>query len=117
MIEELSAMEQHYQAVLEVLVGGSQVTEVAERFGVSRQSVHDWVRLYKDGGIAALADQSQRPHHHPDRPGPRWRSSSASCAARITAGVPAGSAMSWAAKGSSGCRPARRSTGCSSATT
>ena len=30
-------MEQRYQAVLEVLVGGAQVTEVAERFGVSRQ--------------------------------------------------------------------------------
>ena len=67
MIVELSAMEQRYQAVLEVLVGGVQVTEVAERFGVSRQSVHDWVRRYKDGGIAALADQSRRPHRHPDQ--------------------------------------------------
>jgi hypothetical protein len=44
---------------------GSQVAEVAERLGVSRQSGHDLGSSLKDGGIAALADQSRRPHHHP----------------------------------------------------
>jgi transposase len=44
---------------------GSQVAEVAERLGVSRQSGHDSGSSLKDGGIAALADQSRRPHHHP----------------------------------------------------
>jgi transposase-like protein len=65
LIVELSAMEQRYQAVMEVLVGGARVTEVAERFGVSRQSVHGWVRRYREGRMAALADQPRRPHHHP----------------------------------------------------
>jgi hypothetical protein len=36
---ELSVVEQRYQAVLQVLSGAS-VTEVAHRFGVSRQAVH-----------------------------------------------------------------------------
>jgi predicted DNA-binding protein YlxM (UPF0122 family) len=36
---ELSVTEQRYRAVLEVRVG-VPLTEVAERYGVSRQSVH-----------------------------------------------------------------------------
>jgi len=57
---ELSVMEQRYRAVLEV-EAGCPVTEVAARHGVSRQSVHAWVRRYRAGGLAALADRSHRP--------------------------------------------------------
>ena len=57
---ELSVMEQRYRAVLEA-EAGCPVTEIAARHGVSRQSVHAWVRRYKDGGLAALADRSHRP--------------------------------------------------------
>lgn len=69
MIVELSAMEQRYQAVMEVLAAGAPVTEVAGRYGVSRQSVHGWIRKYRGGGVAALADQSRRPHGHPQQAG------------------------------------------------
>jgi transposase InsO family protein len=41
------------------------VTEVAARFGVSRQSVHAWVRRYAEGGLGALADRSRRPESCP----------------------------------------------------
>ena len=37
-------MEQRYQAVLAVIRDGVPVTEVAGRFGVSRQAVHRWLR-------------------------------------------------------------------------
>ena len=37
---ELNVVEQRCQAVLDVLAGSS-VTEVARRFGVARQTVHD----------------------------------------------------------------------------
>jgi len=37
---ELSVVEQRYHAVMEVLAGRVPVSEVAERYGVSRQSVH-----------------------------------------------------------------------------
>jgi hypothetical protein len=39
MLRELNVVEQRYQAVLQVL-DGIPVTEVAERFGVARQTVH-----------------------------------------------------------------------------
>ena len=41
---ELGLVEPRYQAVLEVLQQGATVTEVAVRFGVTRQTVHRWLR-------------------------------------------------------------------------
>ena len=65
MLVELSVMEQRYQAVLAVVQDGWKVTEVAERLGVSRQSVHAWIARYEQGGLAALADRSHRPSSCP----------------------------------------------------
>jgi transposase InsO family protein len=64
MLWELSVVEQKYRAVLEVLAG-VPVTEVAERYGVSRQSVHAWVNRYRDQGPSGLADRSHRVRAHP----------------------------------------------------
>ena len=61
MLVELSVMEQRYQAVLAVVQDGWKVVEVAERLGVSRQSVHAWIVRYEQGGLTALADRSHRP--------------------------------------------------------
>jgi transposase InsO family protein len=61
---ELSVVEQRYRAVLEA-AAGVPVTEVAERFGVSRQSVHSWIRRYEQGGLGGLADRSRRPESCP----------------------------------------------------
>src|SRR5690348_7232319 len=66
MLWELSVTEQRYRAVLEV-AAGIPVTEVAERYGVSRQSVHWWLLRYRREGIAGLEDRSHRVHHHPWR--------------------------------------------------
>ena len=64
MLWELSVTEQRYRAVLEVLAG-VPVTEVADRYGVSRQSVHTWLRRYRKEGPSGLADRSHKvPHHH-----------------------------------------------------
>jgi transposase len=38
---ELSVMEHRYQAVLAVVQDGWKVTQVANRLGVSRQSMHN----------------------------------------------------------------------------
>lgn len=65
MLVELSVMEQRYQAVMEVLGASVPVSEVAERYGVSRQSVHGWLVRYRAEGLAGLADRSHRPHRHP----------------------------------------------------
>jgi transposase InsO family protein len=64
MLVELSVMEQRYHAVMEV-VSGAPVTEVARRYGVTRQAVHLWLGKYQRDGLAGLADQSHRPHHQP----------------------------------------------------
>lgn len=64
MLMELTVVEQRYLAVLEV-ASGVPVTEVAERYGVSRQSVHTWVRHYRADGMAGLVDRSHRPRRHP----------------------------------------------------
>ena len=67
MLVELSVMEQRYQAVMEVLGAHVPVTEVAERYGVSRQAVHRWIRHYRSGGIGALLDQPKTPRASPLR--------------------------------------------------
>ena len=64
MLVELSVMEQRYHAVMEA-VSGAPVTEVARRYGVSRQAVHSWLGKYRKGGLAGLADHSHRPHYQP----------------------------------------------------
>ncbi len=69
MLVELKAVEQRYRAVIDVLDGMS-VTEVAQRNGVSRQSVHTWLRRYANGGMAALADKSSRPESCPHQMAP-----------------------------------------------
>lgn len=60
-MREMSVAEQRYQAVLAVIADGREVTEVAAQFGVSRQTLHTWMRRYEDGGLEGLADRSHRP--------------------------------------------------------
>jgi transposase InsO family protein len=57
---ELGVMQQRHEAVLEVM-GGLSVTEVALRYGVTRQTVHRWLRRYARYGLAGLASESTRP--------------------------------------------------------
>jgi transposase InsO family protein len=64
MLVELSVMEQRYHAVMEV-VSGAPVTEVARRYGVSRQAVYGWLGRYEGEGLAGLADHSHRPRFQP----------------------------------------------------
>ena len=64
MLWELSVTEQRYRAVLEVLAG-VPVTEAADRYGVSRQSVHAWLGRYRDEGPPGLEDRSHKVHAHP----------------------------------------------------
>ncbi len=64
MLWELSVIEQRYRAVLEVLAG-VPVTEVAGRYGVSRQSIHFWLRRYRNEGPPGLADRSHKVRAHP----------------------------------------------------
>jgi transposase-like protein len=62
---ELTVAEQRFNPGMEVLRDGLTVIEVAERYSVSRQAVHGWLRRYRTGGLEALADRSHRPRRCP----------------------------------------------------
>jgi transposase InsO family protein len=61
MLVELNVVEQRLQAVLEVINDGATVIDVARRNGVSRQTVHVWLRRYANDGLAGLVDGSAKP--------------------------------------------------------
>jgi transposase InsO family protein len=65
MLREISKVEQRYDAVLAVIRDGMAVTEIAEKFGVARQTVHVWLARYEAGGLEALSDRSHKPHSSP----------------------------------------------------
>ena len=57
--------EQRYQAVLAVIADGLSVSQVADKVGVSRQTLHVWLARYEAEGLAGLADRSHRPARCP----------------------------------------------------
>ena len=46
-MRELSVAEQRYQAVLAVIADGLSIRQVAEKVGVSRQSLYAWLAWYR----------------------------------------------------------------------
>jgi transposase len=60
-MRELSVAEQRYQAVSAVISDGLSVSQVASKFGVSRQTLHSWLARYEEAGLEGLIDRSQRP--------------------------------------------------------
>ena len=49
------------------LSGLYTISELADRFRVSRQKLHKWLARHNAGGMPALADQSRAPHKIPHR--------------------------------------------------
>jgi transposase InsO family protein len=66
----MSVAEQRYKAVLAVISDGRTVKEVAAAWSVSRQTLHDWLARYEDGGLEALTDRSHRPETCPHQMDP-----------------------------------------------
>ncbi len=64
MLVELGLVEQRLKAVHEVL-DGAPVIDVADRFGVTRQTVHVWLKNYSTGGMAGLVDKTSKPESCP----------------------------------------------------
>jgi transposase len=59
-------VEHRYRAVMEVL-DGSPASEVAVRYGVSRQSVYSWKARHAAAGVDGLRESSRRPRTSPAR--------------------------------------------------
>jgi transposase InsO family protein len=60
-MKEMSVAEQRYKAVLAVIGDGRAITEVAAAWGVSRQTLHEWLSRYEVAGLEGLIDRSHRP--------------------------------------------------------
>lgn len=59
-------VEHRFRAVVEVL-DGAPIAEVARRYGTSRQSLHTWLRRFREGGRDGLKGCSRRPNTSPSR--------------------------------------------------
>jgi transposase InsO family protein len=64
-LKEPSKVEQRYDAVVAVIRDGLRVTEVAEKFGVHRDTLYVWMSRYEAEGLDGLGDRSHRPHRSP----------------------------------------------------
>jgi transposase InsO family protein len=64
-MRELSVAEQRYQAVMAVISDGLSISQVAEKVGVSRQTLHAWLARYEAHGLEGLGDRSHRPSSCP----------------------------------------------------
>lgn len=60
-------MEQRHEIVLLAKSGEFTVTELCERFGISRKTAYKWIARYEEFGPLGLADRSRAPKHSPQR--------------------------------------------------
>jgi transposase-like protein len=70
MLVELSVVEQRYRIVLAVLENRLSVTGMASEHGISRQTLHTWLRRYTAGGLTALVDRRAKPNSCPHQMAP-----------------------------------------------
>jgi transposase InsO family protein len=62
---ERNIVEQRYAAVMAVSQDGQTVSQVAQVYGMSRQTLHKWLRRYDAKGMAGLINGSHRPKRSP----------------------------------------------------
>ena len=107
MLVELGLVEQRYKAVCEVL-DGATVIDVAERNGVTRQTVHPGSAAMRARGSPAWSTRPPSPSRAPTR-WPRWsRPASSRCVEPIRVGDRGPSAPTWPERASRRC-PGRSS--------
>lgn len=63
-------MNQRTRFVLAYEDGLYSMTELCERFGVSRKTGYKWLHRYRDQGLDGLKEQSRAPHHCPHQTPP-----------------------------------------------
>jgi len=65
--KEVSAMSQRCEFVQLAMMDDANVARLCRGFGISRKTGYKWLKRYKEGGDAALADRSRRPNESPNR--------------------------------------------------
>ncbi len=64
---ETSPMDQKVQFVSDYLRGSLRMTELCERFGISRKTGYKWIGRYIESGPEALEERSRRPAASPNK--------------------------------------------------
>ena len=58
-------MDQRMQFIADVQRDLWPVTELADRFAISRKTAYKWIDRYEEAGPTGLTDRSRRPQHCP----------------------------------------------------
>lgn len=85
---ETAPMDQRERFIADARAGLYSMTELCERYGISRKTGYKWRERVEEGGRAALADRSRAPHHCPHPSRTPSRSCSAPRGATTRSGVP-----------------------------
>ncbi len=64
---ETNATDERARFARDFLASQWSMTELCERYGVTRPTGYTWLARYRAGGEDALADRSRAPHHSPHR--------------------------------------------------
>ncbi len=62
---ETSPMDQRMQFIADYQRGLQSMTELADRFDISRKTAYKWIDRYEEAGPSGLTDRSRRPHQCP----------------------------------------------------
>ena len=65
--KEASPMTERQQFIDLYLSGNYSVTELAERFGISRKTAYKYIERFAQQGLEGLQDRSRAPKNHPNR--------------------------------------------------
>lgn len=68
---ETNRMEQRARFVLEAQQGRFTMTELCDRYGVSRKTGYKWIERYAGHGIAGCDDRHRAPARHPNATNPK----------------------------------------------
>jgi len=69
--KECSVMDQRYEFVKLASQESSNISELSERFNISRKTAYKWLLRYRAEGTTGLRDRSRRPKRYrsPTPPG------------------------------------------------
>ena len=69
--KESDAMSERIHFVVAALSGNGTFSDLCRQYGISRKTGYKWLRRYREvGSLAALSEQSRRPHRSPRRTAP-----------------------------------------------
>ena len=61
----VTVSEQKENFIRDYRLGYYEISELCQRFGISRKTGYKWIRRWEEEGLSGLADRSRRPHSCP----------------------------------------------------